>query len=185
MRRHRLVLASGSSSRPSPSRPWRHTAHGRARSWLGLRPAPRSRRTATCAARSAVRLGQVGVRLRPRRRTPPSLVAVQRRRHETRRSGSCRWRSHRRRLSRDSCKVPQGAYLLISPGGFECSKAEGNGSTAQELRACAGPASPASRRRASRSGHEYTHARPLRQGLAHGLPAARAEPLRTGRRARR
>lgn len=36
-----------------------------------------------------------------------------------------------------SCTVPEGAYLLLSPGGFECSEAEGNGTTRAELRACA------------------------------------------------
>ena len=36
-----------------------------------------------------------------------------------------------------SCKVPQGAYLMLSPGGYECSQTEGNGTTKAELRACA------------------------------------------------
>ncbi len=36
-----------------------------------------------------------------------------------------------------TCRVPEGAILLISPGGYECSQAEGNGSTRTELRACA------------------------------------------------
>jgi hypothetical protein len=32
--------------------------------------------------------------------------------------------------------VPTGAFILASPGGYECSEAEGNGSTAAELTAC-------------------------------------------------
>ena len=35
------------------------------------------------------------------------------------------------------CRVPHGALLLVSPGGYECSEAEGNGSTRGELVACA------------------------------------------------
>lgn len=35
------------------------------------------------------------------------------------------------------CQVPRGSYLLVTPGGYECSEAEGNGSTREELRACA------------------------------------------------
>ena len=57
-----------------------------------------------------------------------------------------------------TCKVPQGAYLLISPGGFECSKAEGNGSTRRELLAGA-RAGFAGITAASVTvrGHEYKH----------------------------
>ena len=34
------------------------------------------------------------------------------------------------------CHVPIGAFLVVTPGGYECSAAEGNGSTAAELQAC-------------------------------------------------
>jgi hypothetical protein len=36
-----------------------------------------------------------------------------------------------------SCQVPQGAWLFLTVGGYECSDAEGNGTTEAELRACA------------------------------------------------
>ncbi len=36
-----------------------------------------------------------------------------------------------------NCQVPQGAWLLFTPGGYECSDAEGNGTTEAELRPCA------------------------------------------------
>lgn len=35
------------------------------------------------------------------------------------------------------CAVPYGSSLLVTPGGYECSTAEGNGTTPAELRACA------------------------------------------------
>ena len=35
------------------------------------------------------------------------------------------------------CTVPTGVFLVVTPGGYECSEAEGNGSTEAELRACA------------------------------------------------
>src|SRR5689334_18232821 len=34
------------------------------------------------------------------------------------------------------CDIPTGAFLVLTPGGYECSAAEGNGSTAAELEAC-------------------------------------------------
>jgi hypothetical protein len=34
------------------------------------------------------------------------------------------------------CKVPYGSYLVVTPGGFECSEGEGDGGTKEELRAC-------------------------------------------------
>ena len=34
------------------------------------------------------------------------------------------------------CQVPTGVFLVVTPGGYECSEAEGNGSTAAELQAC-------------------------------------------------
>jgi hypothetical protein len=34
------------------------------------------------------------------------------------------------------CDVPVGAFLVLTPGGYECSTAEGNGETAEELEAC-------------------------------------------------
>lgn len=34
------------------------------------------------------------------------------------------------------CQVPSGVFLVVTPGGYECSEAEGNGSTAAELQAC-------------------------------------------------
>jgi hypothetical protein len=40
------------------------------------------------------------------------------------------------------CQVPQGSFLVFSPAGFECSEAEGNGSTEAELTACAEEAFP-------------------------------------------
>jgi hypothetical protein len=36
-----------------------------------------------------------------------------------------------------SCEVPSGAFLVLTPGGYECSTAEGNGSTDAELLDCA------------------------------------------------
>jgi hypothetical protein len=38
-----------------------------------------------------------------------------------------------------SCTVPKGTIVFASPGGYECSFGEGNGSTATELRACSEP----------------------------------------------
>ena len=35
------------------------------------------------------------------------------------------------------CQVPDGAFLVVTPGGYECSQAEGNGSTEAALLACA------------------------------------------------
>jgi hypothetical protein len=35
------------------------------------------------------------------------------------------------------CTLPPGAKLLVTPGGYECSTAEGNGETLAELTACA------------------------------------------------
>jgi hypothetical protein len=35
------------------------------------------------------------------------------------------------------CAIPNGAFLVLTPGGYECSAAEGNGSTQTELQACA------------------------------------------------
>jgi len=35
------------------------------------------------------------------------------------------------------CTIPAGAKLLITPGGYECSTAEGNGETLEELTECA------------------------------------------------
>jgi hypothetical protein len=35
------------------------------------------------------------------------------------------------------CQIPKGAFLVFTAGGYECSEAEGNGSTEAELRACA------------------------------------------------
>jgi hypothetical protein len=35
-----------------------------------------------------------------------------------------------------SCNVPTGAFLALTPGGYECSTAEGNGTTEEELREC-------------------------------------------------
>jgi hypothetical protein len=34
------------------------------------------------------------------------------------------------------CHVPSGVFLVVTPGGYECSEAEGNGSTKAELKAC-------------------------------------------------
>ena len=34
------------------------------------------------------------------------------------------------------CAVPYGSLLVVTPGGYECSTAEGNGTTPAELRAC-------------------------------------------------
>jgi hypothetical protein len=34
------------------------------------------------------------------------------------------------------CDIPVGAFLVLTPGGYECSGAEGNGETAEELEAC-------------------------------------------------
>ena len=34
------------------------------------------------------------------------------------------------------CDIPAGAFLVLTPGGYECSGAEGNGETAEELEAC-------------------------------------------------
>lgn len=34
------------------------------------------------------------------------------------------------------CAIPTGAFLVLTPGGYECSGAEGNGDTAEELEAC-------------------------------------------------
>lgn len=36
-----------------------------------------------------------------------------------------------------TCDVPTGAFLVLTPGGYECSTAEGNGTTEEELRDCA------------------------------------------------
>jgi hypothetical protein len=35
-----------------------------------------------------------------------------------------------------TCHIPQGSFLVVSPGGYECSEAEGDGSTEAELTAC-------------------------------------------------
>lgn len=35
------------------------------------------------------------------------------------------------------CAVPVGAFIVVTPGGYECSEAEGNGSSEADLRACA------------------------------------------------
>jgi hypothetical protein len=38
--------------------------------------------------------------------------------------------------SEATCHIPQGSFLVVFPGGYECSEAEGNGSTEAELEAC-------------------------------------------------
>jgi hypothetical protein len=35
-----------------------------------------------------------------------------------------------------TCDIPQGSFLVVTPGLYECSEAEGNGSTEAELLAC-------------------------------------------------
>jgi len=37
---------------------------------------------------------------------------------------------------RSTCYVPYGSFLVLNAGAFECSQAEGNGSTAEELTRC-------------------------------------------------
>jgi hypothetical protein len=36
----------------------------------------------------------------------------------------------------NTCYVPHGSFLVLTPGAYECSEAEGHGSTPAELRAC-------------------------------------------------
>src|SRR5262249_45457391 len=36
----------------------------------------------------------------------------------------------------NTCEVPEGTFLALSPAGYECSEAEGNGSTTSALLAC-------------------------------------------------